>query len=100
MLLVASGLVSSVHLRLLGSNIASTIALLPASVGARRQAHRAASHIHVLTLCDLVVLRGADRRLLIRTTSPLRQHAGRGDGMVNRRLVLLVVTVSRCLTGT
>ena len=98
--LATCGLLPSVAVRLFGSDIASTIALLPASVGARRQAHRAASHIHGLTLCDLVVLRGADRRLLIRTTSPLRQHAGRGDGMVNRRLVLLVVTVSRCLTGT
>ena len=96
--LTTCGLLPSVAMRLLaGSDIASTIALLPTSVGAWRQAHRATSHVHGLTLSDLMVLRGADRRLLISTTPPLRQHAARGDGMVNRRLVL---TVSRCLIST
>ena len=81
--LATCGLLRRVAMRLLGSDIDSTIALLPASVSAWRQTHRATSHVHGLTLSDLMTLRGAARRLLIGTTPPLRQHAARGNRMVN-----------------
>ena len=89
MLLVASGLVSSVHLRLLGSNIASTIALLPAGIGTRRQAHRTAGYAHCLALCHLMILIRIVGILLGTTSSLLKQPTG-GNGLIHCRYILLL----------